>query len=701
MMRSLRYAGAVGLMVLGAAPLTPQQTGEQSAGPVIRVTVDLVQVDAVVTDSQGRHVTSLKPEDFQILEDGKPQKITHFSYVPGNAIPGGPAPVHPAPKQPSAKTSEAIPAPAKALRPEEVQRTIVLMADDLGLSSDDIPNVRKAMKSFVGRQMQAGDLASIMTTSGGMGAMQQLTSDKSRLYASIERVHYMPGRTGLTWYAPILPPGPDKKFRMEIEQRLSAARSPVLTLGTLNVLAYAIQGLREMPGRKAIALFSDGFPPAAGRIVQLANRASIVIYTLDPRGLVSQFFTALDAKGTMTLGNGIDNDEAKRLAAYRDTQKGLEQLAQGTGGIFFHDYNNLSQGLASALDDMSSYYLIGYQPQRTDFDQVRGLPKFHEIDVKVLRARLQVRSRNGFVGVPDPLSIPENAAPRSGKEELRKALFSPFHANGFPVHLSAFYSAATAKDPKTGRRPTLLRAILAIDARGLKFNDTPDGKRQLDLDIVAAAYGANNEVVASSDRTFRPAMAPDEMHQTVASGLVYNFEIEIQKPGPYQLRVAAWDANAERAGSASTFVEIPDYNRAGIALSSVQLYDSDAKRNEELTRAGVLGAGSPVTRVFAPGAVLKYDYTVYGLLIDGQTGKPKLDVAVRLFRGPEQIYTGQPIALAIADGNSTAAVHAAGEIKLPETLPPGDYALELSVHDRLEKKQSRGASQWVDFTLLK
>ena len=72
----------------------------------------------------------------------------------------------------------------------------------------------------------------------------------------------------------LCPPGPDKKFRVEIEQRISAARSPVLTRGTLNVLAYAIQGLREMPGRKAIALFSDGFPPAAGRIVQLANRAS-------------------------------------------------------------------------------------------------------------------------------------------------------------------------------------------------------------------------------------------------------------------------------------------------------------------------------------------------------------------------------------------------------------------------------------------
>jgi len=90
-----------------------------------------------------------------------------------------------------------------------------------------------------------------------------------------------------------------------------------------------------MPGRKAIALFSDGFPPAAGRIVQLANRASIVIYTLDPRGLVSQFFYGPRREGNYDPRNGIDNDEAKRLAAYRDTQKGLEQLAQEPAAFSF------------------------------------------------------------------------------------------------------------------------------------------------------------------------------------------------------------------------------------------------------------------------------------------------------------------------------------------------------------------------------
>jgi hypothetical protein len=93
------------------------------------------------------------------------------------------------------------------------------------------------------------------------------------------------------------------------------------------------------------------------------------------------------------------------------------------------------------------------------------------------------------------------------------------------------------KDPKSGRNPTVLRAMLAIDARGLKFNDTADGKEQQDLDVIAAAYGGESEVVASSDRTFRVAMTPEEMNQTLASGLLYDFEIEIMRPGPYQLRV--------------------------------------------------------------------------------------------------------------------------------------------------------------------
>jgi hypothetical protein len=121
-------------------------------------------------------------------------------------------------------------------------------------------------------------------------------------------------------------------------------------------------------------------------------------------------------------------------------------------------------------------------------------------------------------------------------------------------------------------------------------------------------------------------MTRDEMNQTLSSGLLYGFEIEIVRQGPYQLRVAAWDANSERVGSAATFVEVPEFDRAGLALSGVQRYDSDPERNKKLTLAGVIGAGSAVTRMFG------------------------ISMAVHLFRGPEQIYNGQPITIAIPDG---------------------------------------------------
>jgi VWFA-related protein len=695
----MRLPIATAICYVAVIPWIPRAVAQDS---VIRVTVDLVQTDAVVTDSNGRHIEDLKPEDFEIFEDGVQQKITHFSYVKGAAA--GSAALLPAGAK---STPSAAIIPPTPLQENQVRRTIILVADDLGLSAREIPRVRATMKDFVDRLMQPGDLVSIMKTSGGMGAMEQFTTDKNQLNAEIDRIHWTAaGRLGFTWYAaapgsydpaPLIGGDPGAAIKLANAQRLDAIRTPAVVVDTLSAVAYAVQGLREMPGRKAIVLFSDGFPAAAGGIVQLANRASVVIYTMDPRGLA--IFTCAADMGDCSIA-----DSHRHEAIFRASQTGLEQLAQGTGGIFFHDDNDLGKGLVNALDDMSDYYLLGYQPRRGDFDAVRGLPQFHKIEVKLRRAGLHVRSRNGFFGKPDPTAAPEAAAPDSARTALQKAMLSPFHANGFPVRLSAFYSAL-GKEAKTGHRPILLRAMLAIDARGLKFKSSPDGKEQLDLELVATAYGVNTngeeKLVTTSDKTFTAAMTSEEMNQIITSGLVYGLDIELENPGPYQLRVAAWDANAEQVGSATTFVEIPDFNRSGVTLSTVQLSDSDPKRNEPLTRAGVMGAGSSVTRVFAPGAVLSYDCTVFGALPDHQTNKPSVDVEVHLFRGPEQIFTGKRIRLPIPDGNVPGAIHAKGEIKLPDTLPPGDYAVELVAYDRTQSTRSEQAKQFVDFTIAK
>src|SRR5438132_5599240 len=173
--------------------------GPQQEEEVVRITTNLVQVDAVVTDRSGKPVTDLKPEELQILEDGKPQKITNFSFVTAEsrttAAPIGKSVLD---------DKNAPPVPPVRLRPEQVRRTMALVVDDLGLSFESTYYVRRALKKFLDAQIQPGDLVAIVRTGAGMGALQQFTSDKRLLYAAVERIKWNPlGRGGVGAFAPM------------------------------------------------------------------------------------------------------------------------------------------------------------------------------------------------------------------------------------------------------------------------------------------------------------------------------------------------------------------------------------------------------------------------------------------------------------------------------------------------------------------
>ncbi|HEX8921332.1 MAG TPA: VWA domain-containing protein, partial [Pyrinomonadaceae bacterium] len=183
------------------SPTPPQQQGTPDDEEVVRITTNLVQVDAVVTDKSGKIVTDLRPEEVEILEDGRPQKITNFSFVPLESSTEQPAAVK---TPPALVDKNAPPAPPVRLRPEQVRRTVALVVDDLGLSFESTHFVRQALKKFVDQQVQQGDLVAIIRTAGGIGALQQFTSDKRQLYATIERVRWNPnGRGGIAAFAPL------------------------------------------------------------------------------------------------------------------------------------------------------------------------------------------------------------------------------------------------------------------------------------------------------------------------------------------------------------------------------------------------------------------------------------------------------------------------------------------------------------------
>src|SRR5437763_5871849 len=180
-------------------PPAPQQTPKPEDGDVVRITTNLVQVDAVVTDSKGKLVTDLKPEEIEIFEDGRKQKITHFSL----SLEPATATAEPETKSKTAVTN-APPLSLNRLKPEDVRRTIAIVVDDLGLSFESTYYVRRALKKFVDEQMRPGDLVAIIRTSGGMGALQQFTVDKRQLYAAIDRVKFYPaGRSGVSAFAPV------------------------------------------------------------------------------------------------------------------------------------------------------------------------------------------------------------------------------------------------------------------------------------------------------------------------------------------------------------------------------------------------------------------------------------------------------------------------------------------------------------------
>lgn len=174
------FAGSVLVSLSSGFQITQTpQAKSLPTHPSFHVSVNLVQVDAVVTDSKGKHITDLRPDDFELTDDGKLQKITYFPWIDL--------------KTPHASRTEAA-GPGRSLQKDDVRRSIVLMIDDSGpWAEHDVVPVMAAARRFVADQILPGDLVSVTASRGGMGFYQQFTSDKQQLYAAIDRLAHRPG----------------------------------------------------------------------------------------------------------------------------------------------------------------------------------------------------------------------------------------------------------------------------------------------------------------------------------------------------------------------------------------------------------------------------------------------------------------------------------------------------------------------------
>lgn len=711
-----------GLALAAATPSSPSAEPEK---PVLRITVSLVQVDAVVTDSRGHQVTNLTADDFEILEDDRPQKIAALSYVKVTEPPSPAAKV----RVPSVLPSAPLP-PSPPLAPQQVRRTFVLMVDDLGLSFESTYHVRRALKKFVYEEMQPGDLVAIIRTSAGMGSLQQFTNDKRILYESIDRVRWFPaGRGGISAFAALGNESLEDASRLARDGRQNQLRSSApdlrprdlddprnenFMLGTLGAVNFVIRALRDLPGRKALILFSDGIPllnrgQERTRVVDplrvltdLANRAAVVVYTIDARGLQTLSLTAADQPALPsghTAGQTVANALSERSREYVESQDGMAYLARQTGGFFVHDNNDLSGAVRRVIEDLNGYYLIGYKPEESSFAMENGYRRFHKIQVRVKVAGLAVRSRAGYLGVPDEEARPVH---HTGADQLGAALVSPFRSSELKLRLTCLFSEV----PKTG---AVVQSLVHIDARDLTFTQEPNGFRKTVLDVVAFLFDADGIPASSDGHTGRTAtlhFSPADYAQVIRTGLVFGMDVALKKPGAYQVRAAVRDVASKKVGSASQFVEVPDVTKHQLALSGIVLNGappatSGASAAGQQENLAIAYSGSPAVRVFQRGQMVRYAYTIFNAQLERKTRHPDLETQLYLYRDSKPLFTGSVTTLRTVQQAGVQRVIATGAIRLEADLVPGEYTLEIVARDKLAPERRQLATQWADLEVEK
>jgi hypothetical protein len=279
------------------------------------------------------------------------------------------------------------------------------------------------------------------------------------------------------------------------------------------------------------------------KVAELANRSSVVIYSVDTRGTKNIGLTAADnqtpsgpgrkAAGTEMLNRTALRALNDRSASLQDLRGGMSLLAKQTGGLMISNSNDLQ--LDRVVEDQSGYYVLGYRPSNETFNR-----SFHRIKVRLTSSGLTLRTRGGFYGLSDKEVAQGNGTTR---EQMTAALISPFGANQIEVHMTSLF----ANDKSAG---SFIRSMVYLNPGDLKFATEGDGRRSAKLHLWSILFDVDGRVVqqVEEDRTLK--LTAKDFERAAHDGLVYQLDVPAKQPGAYQLRVAVRDTGSAKLGSA-------------------------------------------------------------------------------------------------------------------------------------------------------
>lgn len=591
-MSRLPAFGCVGLAALLTVPIAGQQPQEMSikdAPVVFRSSTSLIPVPVVIRDTAGKAVGNLNAADFVLFDNGKPQAISKFTV---EALSAPSVSVAPAPA-----AREAVTRPLPEVPDGIPDRFIAYLFDDLHLELGDLVPAREAARKKIDAMQRSKERVGIFTTSGRI--TQEFTGDLAKLHAALDAVtassataaksiaktscppvdFYMadriyneheltawkiaametngclPGATGgqeiteqtiSNCEATGSSDGPCRAIRMAKEAaRETATTGDRDTEATLQTVQALVSRMSAMPGKRNLVLISPGFLVLNDRhdevsaIIERAIRSSVVIGGIDARGLEARVQGGEASEHAYTAGDMIMAKLAYQKMATLSQTDAMANLADGTGGNFYHGTNDYDEGMTKVAATPDYLYVLAFAPQNLKLDG-----SFHNLKVTLRNGlKYDVQARKGYFAARYSESPSDQ-----GARQVEEAFFSREEIRDLPAALQTQYFRSAAGE-------ATLSASTRIDVRKLAFHREGDRNRN-DLTVVTGVFDDDGNYVAGHQKILEMRLLDQTLSSRLGQGITVKESFGVGT-GRYMVRVIVRDSEGKTMSALSSTVDIP------------------------------------------------------------------------------------------------------------------------------------------------